>query len=236
MATAATPDNTLTDLDKAILRRVQANLPDSATPFADIAAAVGASEAHVLALLARMKENGQIRRFGATLKHQKAGYGANVMVAWFVPEEDVDRIGAIMAERPEVSHCYHRVNCLDWPYNLYTMVHGRAPEDCRAVVDALSQATGCPTTPCCSVSRNSKRSACAISRAGRPGPAAPAGPGPYCPDLRSAWRNFMTSRNSGELTRLRISMSSISRERRRSSRLLLSSLRTASSVATCGSW
>jgi DNA-binding Lrp family transcriptional regulator len=132
----------LTDLDRLILQRVQGTLPDSATPYADIAREVGLPEAQVLDLLARLKASGEIRRFGATLKHQKAGYDANVMVAWFVPEEDVDRIGALMSERPEISHCYHRVNCLEWPYNLYTMVHGRTDADCQAVVDALSAATG----------------------------------------------------------------------------------------------
>jgi len=132
----------LTDLDREILKRVQGSLPDSATPYADIAAAVGTDEAHVVSLLSRMAETGEIRRFGATLKHQKAGYGANVMVAWFVPEEDVDRVGAIMAKRQEISHCYHRVTCMDWPYNLYTMVHGRSPEDCQAVVAAVAAETG----------------------------------------------------------------------------------------------
>ena len=132
----------LTDLDREILKRVQDNLPDTATPYADIAAAVGTTEEHVVGLLSRMVDTGEIRRFGATLKHQKAGYGANVMVAWFVAEEDVDRVGAIMAKRPEISHCYHRVTCLDWPYNLYTMIHGRSPEDCQAVVAAVSAETG----------------------------------------------------------------------------------------------
>ncbi|MHC1788207.1 siroheme decarboxylase subunit beta [Solidesulfovibrio sp.] len=132
----------LTELDREILKRVQGSLPDSATPYADIAAAVGTDEARVLSLLTRMADSGEIRRFGATLKHQKAGYGANVMVAWFVPEEDVDRVGAIMAKRPEISHCYHRVTCMDWPYNLYTMIHGRTPEDCQAVVAAVGAATG----------------------------------------------------------------------------------------------
>ena len=132
----------LTDLDREILRRVQDNLPDTATPYADIAAAVGSTEEHVVDLLSRMVDTGEIRRFGATLKHQKAGYGANVMVAWYVPEEDVDRIGEIMSRRAEISHCYHRVTCLDWPYNLYTMIHGRSPEDCQAVVAAVSAETG----------------------------------------------------------------------------------------------
>ncbi len=132
----------LTALDKEILRRVQGSLPDSATPYADIAAAVGVDEAHVLDLLSHMVASGEIRRFGATLKHQKAGYRANVMVAWYIPEEDMERVGKIMADRPEISHVYHRVNCLEWPYNLYTMVHGRSAEECRTVVEALAEATG----------------------------------------------------------------------------------------------
>ena len=132
----------LSDLGREILKRVQGTLPDSAAPYADIAAAVGTDEAHVVSLLARMVESGEIRRFGATLKHQKAGYGANVMVAWFVPEEDVDRVGALMSKRTEISHCYHRVTCMDWPYNLYTMIHGRSPEDCQAVVAAAAAETG----------------------------------------------------------------------------------------------
>lgn len=136
---AATP---LSDLDKEILKRVQGTLPDSATPYADIADAVGTDEAHVVDLLSRMVETGEIRRFGATLKHQKAGFGANVMVAWYVPEEDVDRIGQVMSKRPEISHCYHRINCLDWPYNLYTMIHGRSQDACRAVVESLCRETG----------------------------------------------------------------------------------------------
>ncbi|MHC1712145.1 MAG: Lrp/AsnC family transcriptional regulator [Solidesulfovibrio sp.] len=140
--TTRTAATELSKLDKAILKQVQGNLPDSATPYADIAAAVGTTEAHVLDLLSRMVEGGEIRRFGATLKHQKAGFGANVMVAWYVPEEDVDRIGRLMAERPEVSHCYHRINCMEWPYNIYTMVHGRSAEACQSVVAALCRTTG----------------------------------------------------------------------------------------------
>lgn len=140
--TAADGTGPFSELDKAILRQVQETLPDSATPYADIARAVGTSEEAVLALLTRLKESGAIRRFGATLRHQKAGYQANVMVAWRVPEADVDRLGPVMAARPEVSHCYRRRTCPEWPYNLYTMVHGRTPEDCRAVVEALSRASG----------------------------------------------------------------------------------------------
>jgi len=128
--------------ERRILRMAQADLPDSATPYADMAAAAGVTEAEVLDLLARLKESGAIRRFGATLRHQKAGYGANAMVAWYVDDDDMARVGKYMSSRREISHCYHRINCLDWPYNLYTMVHAGSPEECRRIVEELVRESG----------------------------------------------------------------------------------------------
>lgn len=132
-----------TETERQILRIVQATLPDSATPFADIATLVGSTEDEVLALLTKLKEGGQIRRFGATLRHQQAGYKFNAMVAWYVEDGfDVDAVGRIMAARPEISHCYLRRNCMDWPYNVYTMIHGKSREDCMRVVEELCEQTG----------------------------------------------------------------------------------------------
>lgn len=132
-----------TDKEKEILNIVQADLPDAADPFACIARQVGVEEDQVLSLLSRLKKNGCIRRFGATLRHQQAGYGYNAMVAWYVDEDrDVEEVGRIMAQRPEITHCYQRKNCLDWPYNIYTMIHGRSRDECRKVVEELIEATG----------------------------------------------------------------------------------------------
>ncbi len=133
----------LSEQDKKILRIVQADLPDSETPFADIAEEAGVSEQEVLSLLAGLKAGGSIRRFGATLRHQKAGYGFNAMVAWFVDgNKDIVAIGRTMAKRTEITHCYERKNCLDWPYNLYTMIHGQTKDDCQRVVEELIAETG----------------------------------------------------------------------------------------------
>ncbi|MGM0645349.1 MAG: winged helix-turn-helix transcriptional regulator [Thermodesulfobacteriota bacterium] len=139
----STAYETFTAEDKAVLRIVQGTLPDSATPFADIAQEVGVSESAVLDLLRRLQANGGIRRFGATLRHQQAGYGHNAMVAWYVEQDhDLHEVGARMAERPEITHCYQRRNCLDWPYNMYTMIHGKSLEDCLRVIGELQAATG----------------------------------------------------------------------------------------------
>jgi DNA-binding Lrp family transcriptional regulator len=133
----------LTPKQKEILKIVQADLPDSATPFAEIAILTNTSEQEVLNLLTKLKNEGYIRRFGATLRHQQAGYEHNAMVAWYVEEgQDIDRIGQIMASRPEITHCYERKNCLDWPYNLYTMIHGQSEDECARVISELVKETG----------------------------------------------------------------------------------------------
>ena len=129
-------DFTLGEL--AILRIVQSNLPDSLTPYADIAREAGVDEAELIALLARLKNEGAIRRFGASIKHQKAGWTHNVMVAWRVDEALADAAGEIAAAHPNISHCYYRPSSApDWPYTFFTMMHGRNAEECREAIENL---------------------------------------------------------------------------------------------------
>lgn len=137
-----TKESIFNPLQKKILRIVQDTLPDSQNPYYEIAKKLGTQEEYVLNFLKQLKSEGYIRRFGATLRHQEAGYGCNVMVAWFVDgDKDIDKIGQIMRDCPEISHCYQRKNCYEWPYNLYTMVHGKTRQECLEVVEKLSQQT-----------------------------------------------------------------------------------------------
>lgn len=126
------------DAECAVLRIVQDNLSDSLTPYADIAREAGISEGEVLDLLRELKASGAIRRFGASIKHQKTGWTHNAMVAWKVDESRVDECGRTAALHERVSHAYFRPSSApDWPYTLYTMVHGRSEEECLATVDEL---------------------------------------------------------------------------------------------------
>ena len=128
---------------RVVLRMVQESLPDSPCPFQDIAAAAGLTESEVLDFLRRLKEEGFIRRFGATLRHQIAGYDCNVMVAWQVePQETIEEVARAMSERPEITHVYQRRTHPEWPFNLYTMIHGRNEQECREVVRELRERTG----------------------------------------------------------------------------------------------
>jgi DNA-binding Lrp family transcriptional regulator len=128
--------------EQAVLRIAQKNLPDSLTPYADIARDVGISEKEVLELLQRLKDSGAIRRFGASLKHQKSGWKHNAMVAWKVSAAEVEHCGQQIAAHEHISHIYYRPSSeADWPYELYTMIHGRSDEECMEVINDIMQRT-----------------------------------------------------------------------------------------------
>ncbi len=127
---------------KKIVKVLQEDLPLTPRPFQEIAAHCGMSEDELLAKIGELQEEGVIRRFGARLRHQRLGITANGMGVWQVPEGDAQRVGEIMAEFPEVSHCYQRPTFPDWPYNLFTMIHARTRQECEAVAQRIAEATG----------------------------------------------------------------------------------------------
>jgi len=131
-----------TEKEKAVLSIVQANLPDSLTPYADIAKKVGISEEQVLTLLRGLVEDSTIRRFGASIKHQRTGYNSNAMVAWRIDENLIDDAAAVAIKNKNISHCYYRPSSApDWPYTLFTMIHGKTNQECLDVVEELQRTT-----------------------------------------------------------------------------------------------
>lgn len=132
----------LTDLEKKVIASIQQDMPVAERPYLDIARRIGLSEDVLLDTLRRLCERGIIRRFGATLRHQRTGYRANAMAAWRVAEERIDEVGRVMASFRQVSHCYRRNPAPQWPYNLYTMIHADDEAACRATARAMAQAAG----------------------------------------------------------------------------------------------
>ena len=131
---------TLTDLEKKIIALLQTDIPVTRRPFLEMAEKIGITEDEFLNVLKDLNHRKMIRRFGATLKHQKSGYKANAMVAWQIPENRVEEVGAIMASFREITHCYRRNPAPGWANNLYTMVHGATEDECYAIVDKISKA------------------------------------------------------------------------------------------------
>jgi DNA-binding Lrp family transcriptional regulator len=132
----------LSDLEKNVIASIQGDIDVVERPYAAIARSLEISEETLLKTLQALCDRGVIRRFGATIRHQKSGYSANAMVAWRVAENRIDAVGETMAAFKQVSHCYHRNPAGDWPYNLYTMVHARDEATCIETARQMAAAAG----------------------------------------------------------------------------------------------
>jgi len=110
--------------DRRLIVATQAGLALTPRPYHALAEQLGMPVAEVQARLARMLENGVIRRIGAVPNHYALGYVANGMTVWDVADEMIDLLGEQVGRCAFVTHCYRRPRCLpDWPYNLFAMVH-----------------------------------------------------------------------------------------------------------------
>jgi len=130
------------ELDKKIISLIQGDLPLDFRPFSILAQRMGISEERLIDRIKCLEQKGIIRRFGATLRHQEAGFGANAMVAWLVPEDRIEATGKTMANFREITHCYERRPHKDWKYNFYTMIHGDSREECYRIAQRLSKEAG----------------------------------------------------------------------------------------------
>lgn len=129
----------VSDLDRAFVLEFQKDLPITEEPYADACAALGLTIDELAAHAQKMKAAGALRRVSAVFRHQKAGFTFNAMGVWAVPQERVAEVGRQMAEFKAVSHCYLRPTYPEWPYTIFTMVHGRSKEEAFGKIAAIEQ-------------------------------------------------------------------------------------------------
>jgi len=129
-------------LDIDVIRALQGDMPVVSEPYAPAAAALKLDQERFLDHLAGMQERGLLRRVAAILYHRRAGFSANGMGVWEVPEERIPTVGREMAAVRGISHCYQRPTYADWPYSVFTMAHGRSKEECDAILDSIAHMTG----------------------------------------------------------------------------------------------
>ena len=132
----------LSDEDIATIRGTQGKMPVVQEPYAPAAERLGVSQEEVLQRLESLRERGGLRRVAAILYHRRAGFSANGMGVWKVPEGEELDIGRRMAAFRGISHCYQRPTYPDWPYSIFTMAHGRSKEECDAILASIAEATG----------------------------------------------------------------------------------------------
>ena len=133
-------DVQISSIELKILAALQAGLPESKSPYQDMAQSLGIETGQLLAVLEDWKKQGKLRRVGAIVNHFKAGFSAGAMVVWQVDPENIEQAGKILAQFKEVSHAYERKTTKNWPYNVYTMVHGNSFEGLGQTIQRMSEA------------------------------------------------------------------------------------------------
>ncbi|WP_440988739.1 siroheme decarboxylase subunit beta [Haloarchaeobius baliensis] len=136
----------LSRFDAELLLAIQSGFPLSETPYRDIAAEIDAkldedvTVEMVLEAVERLRQDGCIKRVGCIVNHVVTGFSNNCMVVWDVPDDELDERGLTVGELPYVTLCYHRPRRpeQDWPYNLFTMIHGRDADAVDEKVDELA--------------------------------------------------------------------------------------------------
>lgn len=135
----------LSSSDHVRIRIACNDIPHSLTPFKDWG--VSCKELREDLDLRRM------RRFGAILRHQEAGFAFNAMVCfaetvdsrhWSVDRNSVNPAGAILASKPYISHCYERPAFEGFPYTLYAMMHAQSAEELDRNIKEAAESIGNP--------------------------------------------------------------------------------------------
>lgn len=131
-APVAPQSRTLDLSDRARIRVACTDVPHTLTPYADWEVSVDELRSDIA--------NGFMRRFGAILRHQQAGFAYNAMVCFDAPTA----AGEVLAQNPHVSHCYERPAFEGFPYTLYAMMHAQSAEDLDRYIKEASQSIGNP--------------------------------------------------------------------------------------------
>lgn len=124
--------------DVAVIRALQGPMDVVDRPYDSAAEQAGMTPADLLEHLRGMVDRKLLRRVAAILYHRRAGFSANGMGVWRVPEDRILETGRRMAAVRGISHCYQRPTYPDWPYSVFTMAHGRSKEECDAILDWIA--------------------------------------------------------------------------------------------------
>lgn len=129
----------ITERDRKFIRELQKDLAVVSEPFKDVANNLDITTAQLFAKAKEYEETGIMRRFAAILRHRQAGFVANGMVVWHVPDDMIDKVGFRLAAFPQVSHCYRRPTYPDWRFNLFSMVHARTLQAAEKIAAEMSE-------------------------------------------------------------------------------------------------
>lgn len=128
-----------TERDKEFVRQLQKDMPIVDEPFVQYARSLNITEGQLFDKLREYERLGVMRRFAAILRHRQAGFSANGMIVWRVPQERVAEVGAKLGAFPQVSHCYQRPTYPDWPYNIFSMIHCKTRSEAEDMARSIQR-------------------------------------------------------------------------------------------------
>jgi len=128
----------LTELDKDFIRELQKDLEIIPEPFVKSAEKLSISTEELFGKAREFEKDGIMRRYAAILRHRDAGFTANGMIVWKVPDNIIDKIGFKLATFSQVSHCYRRPTYPDWEFNLFSMIHARSFDSAEKIAKEMS--------------------------------------------------------------------------------------------------
>jgi len=130
-------DIDLDDADIELIKFLQQDIEPNYEPFDKLIKALDIDYKALQERANRFKQAGVMRRFASILYHKKAGFNANAMVVWSVDEDKEEELAKKAASFSAVSHCYLRPTYPNWPYSLFTMIHGKSKDEVREVVEQI---------------------------------------------------------------------------------------------------
>ena len=131
----------LTNEERIIGRLIQREIAMTRRPYREIADRTGMTEQEVLNGIRQLRERGLIRKFGAVVRHREAGFSANAMVVWAVPQDRCEQVGQMLSSFAEITHCYERSPAFEGKYNVFSMIHLRH-QDIEKIVEKIATVTG----------------------------------------------------------------------------------------------
>ncbi len=129
----------LTPLHIDVIKALQQDIEVTAEPFKNTINHLGLEYEKFFQIVNELHQSGVMRRFASILNHRNAGFTANAMSVWSVPEEKAEEIGCNIASFSAVSHCYLRPSYPNWPYNLFAMVHAKTTEESNAIIEEIAK-------------------------------------------------------------------------------------------------
>jgi len=135
-------------IQQQLIVAIQSGLPLVERPYAEIAQKLDIDEQEVMRRIEIMLTTGAIRRIGVVVRHHELGYRANAMVVWDIADEQVNEVGEQLSSVDCITLCYQRPRHRPhWPYNLFTMIHGKQRQSVEQRIEEIVQQYGLSDTP-----------------------------------------------------------------------------------------